>query len=326
MRSLVCRPTAPRRDGSALHGFTLVELLVVITIIGILIALLLPAVQAAREAARRMQCSNNLKQIGLAILNYEASNQTLPIGSDWTAPAGGGRRLNGVFVRLLSYIEQQGLYDQYDFKLRCYYSSSSPRNAVVLSTPVAAYSCPSDTSLGRRATGLGPNNPFARSNYVVCYGSKTHYDSASTFTTDGAFQINRAKPLSEITDGTSNTVAASEVISSPYTGDGSLEDVRGLWGESSAMGASSYTHHYTPNSSAGDNIVDGLCQSDTGLPCIGTAGSDGTLEYASARSRHPGGVNVVFVDGHVSFYGDVVDLSMWQALATIAGNELVQGQ
>ncbi len=307
------------------RAFTLVELLVVIAIIGILIALLLPAVQAAREAARRMQCSNNLKQLGLAILNYESSNKSLPLASDWTKSVPGkGRRFNGVFARLLPYIEQDGLYDQYDFSLRCYTTASeASSNAALLSMSLAAYCCASDTASGRKATGLGPGNEFARSNYVVCFGSKTHYADTTNFTTDGSFQINRGKQLSDIQDGTSTTVVASEVIASNYTGT-ATEDVRGLWGESSAIGASGYTHLNTPNSSAGDNIVSKLCVPEESMPCDYSAGDDGTLEYASARSRHPGGVNVVFADGHVSFYEDVVDLFVWQSLATIAGNEIVQ--
>jgi prepilin-type N-terminal cleavage/methylation domain-containing protein/prepilin-type processing-associated H-X9-DG protein len=301
------------------RGFTLVELLVVITIIGILIALLLPAVQAAREAARRMQCSNNLKQIGLGIMNYEAAHKTLPLGSDWTPPT--SKKYNGAFVRLLPYVEQQAIYDQYDFSQRCYYNAStSPKNATVLSTEIAAYNCVSDTAYGRKVDYFGTNNRFARSNYVLCFGSLTEYVGASgdTYRTNGAFRINGSRPLSELTDGTSSTVAASEVIASVK------DDVRGIWGESSAIGASTYTHHETPNSSVDDRLDSANCQPDVDLPCTGVTG--GNAEYASARSRHPGGVNVVFVDGHVSFYGSIVDLPTWQALATVAGNEVVQAQ
>lgn len=299
-------------------AFTLVELLVVITIIGILIALLLPAVQAAREAARKMQCSNNLKQIGLAILTYESTNAMLPIGMNIEAPWKG----TSAFASLLPGVEQQALYDQYDFNGRIYPPS---KNVSVVCVQIPAFICPSDNAGGRKMGN------FARANYAVCCGSKTWWISDTDRTTDGAFQVNVSKPISAFKDGASNTIVASEIIAG-LDDDNSdkSEDIRGLWAEGAGMGSMCYTHLQTPNSSAGDVLwfITGqiTCVGDTDIPCNNTVPGDYAGTYSSARSRHSGGVNAAFADGHVSFYGDTVNSLLWQALSTVAGSEPVQGE
>jgi prepilin-type N-terminal cleavage/methylation domain-containing protein/prepilin-type processing-associated H-X9-DG protein len=320
-------------EGNRRHGFTLVELLVVIAIIGVLVALLLPAVQAAREAARRLQCANNLKQIGLATLNFEAANEYLPAGALFCEPGflhGQGLREFSAFLLILPYLEQTILEEGFDYDKRIY----NWRNGIVAESQISTYVCPSDNARGRRS-GFA-----SRSNYAVCFGStnlapKHPQDSQTIYMkwyvndndfdgpneeTDGVFRLQASKKgrkLSKITDGTSNTVMASELIAGQ---DGPPNDCRGLWIMVQA-GASMYTHGITPNSSAPDEMTWGCCPGpDVSPPCVPVPVYIGA---AAARSRHPGGVNAMFVDGHVQFKNDTIDLPLWQALATIDLGDLI---
>ena len=302
------------------RAFTLVELLVVITIIGILIALLLPAVQAAREAARRMQCGNNLKQVGLAMLNYESVHGRLPIGLTWGYH-------HSAFVRLLPYVEQQALHDTWDYKQRIF----NLPNTKVISAHISTYICPSDTASGRwmEDTNTPVNDRFARSNYAVCFGSTTWW-TTSAMITDGAFQNNVGRLLSSFTDGTSNTIVASELIAGldDNYNDDHVQDARGLWAHG-IMGAMMYTHRDTPNSTTPDNMLIEHCAPVLPeLPCAPTSGYPNLgPEYACARSRHPGGVNALFGDGHVSWYNNTVKWQVWNDLSKLSGRiTIAQGE
>jgi prepilin-type N-terminal cleavage/methylation domain-containing protein/prepilin-type processing-associated H-X9-DG protein len=316
------------------RGFTLVELLVVIAIIGVLVALLLPAVQAAREAARRLQCANNLKQVALATLNFESLNGFLPAGALFCEEVDRQRcdqtlREYSMFLLILPYLEETLLEEGYDYDQRIY----NWRNGIVSLAQTSTYVCPTDNAAGRRS------GSFARSNYVVCFGStnlapllsqdgQSIYPSTRSFDldfdgpmveTDGVFRLQASKKgrkLSKITDGTSNTVMASELIA----GQEAPPDCRGLWILVTA-GGSMYTHGITPNSSVPDELTSGCCPGpDVFPPCVKVPVYIGT---AGARSRHPGGVNAMFVDGHVQFKNDTIDLLVWQSLATIYGGETI---
>ncbi len=319
-------------------GFTLVELLVVIAIIGILVAMLLPAVQAAREAARRMQCTNNLKQLGLAMLNYHDANLMLPLGQyghnnffrdGQPAPAGNDGHCAQVMI--LQYHEQVNLFENYDFGI----GQNAQPNILTTAAQIPMYQCPSDDSQGRTVLGT-----YSRSNVVVCFGTDTMatraggalYAPSVDLTTDGAFQVGggphreSVRRLRHFKDGTSKTVLASEVISGKIdTPVGSKWDGRGLW-TWSGMGACQYTHRNTPNSSVGDAMwnnpgSDESCTDMPDMPCDNTHGTQHDEFHAAARSRHPGGVNVVFADGHVMFVRNAIDLVIWQRLAAIADGQ-----
>jgi prepilin-type N-terminal cleavage/methylation domain-containing protein/prepilin-type processing-associated H-X9-DG protein len=320
-------------------AFTLVELLVVITIIGLLIALLLPAVQAAREAARRMQCSNNLKQLALAANNFESQNGALPAGAFFSDPrwpdAGNRYREFSMLALIQPFIEGSGLYDQFDFNKRIY-TDPNPR---VISQQLTAYLCPSDDGQGRRYDNTSPTGGYGRSNYAACFGSANWLgpkgqemqpwdlpgdpDSA-LMETDGVFRVQgkrTGRTVAEIADGTSHTAMLSEVrvgtvdlYVSLSLGNGG--DMRGTWA-CIEPGTSIYMHSLTPNNSAGDAITAAQCVDSPGMPCAGPPTSDEGGNYAAARSRHPAGVNVAFVDGHIEFYSDNVDSNLWRGLSTI---------
>ncbi len=326
-------------------GFTLIELLVVIAIIAVLIALLLPAVQAAREAARRAQCINNLKQIGLAVMNYESGNGCLPPGEKgccWGTW--------GVFI--LPFIEQNALFNAWnsagsnvpsggaaDGYLR-YYGAA---NTTVTSSQVTAYMCPSDPSAGIRRT-----NSARYHNYVVNYGDTdqaqaTLYnipvpsnptvtakflgapftDIGSPNIDDTGYALGFVKlptaTLASITDGTSNTLCASEiVIASPQNDN----DLRGFtwWGPSA-----SFNTIIGPNSTYPDAMGNGGCAIQK-PKCNGNLtapGATNALVYLGARSYHAGGVNATMCDGSVKFFKNTVNIATWMALGTTQGGEVL---
>jgi len=308
------------------HGFTLVELLVVITIIGILISLLLPAVQSAREAARRLQCQNNLKQISLAVLNYETTANTFPVGAYsccWGTWQG----------TILPFLEQQNLatlYDnggKYDIPDESW-RYSEWRNRSVTTQRLAVYTCPAD------AQSQTTYSDITRHNYVCNYGT-TGFVVQDAWTTVGPVAVaNGVKDLgapfsmaggrslaavaygsSSIRDGMSNTLMYSEVIR------GNDNDLRGFswWGF-----ASGFMTYLAPNSSQPDILQDrGNCVSDgVNPPCYGPHSTTQPM-MLGARSLHPGGVNASLCDGSVRFISDNIAINTWRSLSTTRGNEVV---
>jgi prepilin-type N-terminal cleavage/methylation domain-containing protein/prepilin-type processing-associated H-X9-DG protein len=314
------------RRTAGYQGFTLVELLVVIAIIGILVALLLPAVQAAREAARRTQCVNNQKQCGLAMANYETAKKFFPVGLQvaWHSnkKSTSTEPLHTAQTRILSQVEESGLADTYDFD---YYRFDSP-NDTVLDNTIKAFQCASD----QNGSAGGPNSGinYGHSNFVVCFGStkmKSNPAGKPQYITDGFFQWDTGRKIREVTDGVSKTVLGSEVLSGEASAGGAGPwDARGMWGIH-YIGSHSYTHFNSPNTSAGDALSTSnydRCVETPTMPCDpADASAVFTTSHSAARSNHTGGVNAVFGDAHVSFIQDDIDVTVWRALASIDGGE-----
>jgi prepilin-type processing-associated H-X9-DG protein len=269
-----------------------------------------------------MSCGNNFKQLGLAMHNYHDAHKALPMGMNWNGAIIKG---HSAFAALLPYLEEAMLYEGYDFKKRIY---DPPNNQLGAAQP-SVLLCPSDDAGGRKVL----HSSFARSNSVVCFGSNKTGISGTDQPTDGAFGKDVSKRFKNFEDGTSTTALASEVLAGRddnYLDDNKF-DARGIWIEGTSMGACAYTHWNTPNSSVGDALFyspgsQENCVAELDMPCDPSAGTSYYDEYASARSRHPGGVHVVFGDGHVNFSTDEIDSRIWQAQSTIAGGELIQSE
>ena len=321
--TLVELPAVSRCVSTRSLAFTLVELLVVIAIIGVLVALLLPAVQAAREAARRMHCINNFKQVGLSMLNHHNSKGALPTGVVLTQEGVAVPDHSGLLM-LLPYLEQENI--PYDFSVRQY----DPKNLFAVGLTVGTYVCPSDDAAGRKVFGT------SRSNTALCFGSEGYTSKTweccdsplknggqfEDVETNGAFQIDVPRTLKEFTDGTSHTVMASEVISGKT--DDSPADYRGVW--TFIIHGCNYMHYDTPNNSNPDVMFPSTCVDAPEMPCQQAAGFDASTWHTAARSRHPGGVNAVFADGHASFFSDNVSLAIWQAVGGRNDGNLIGGE
>ena len=308
-------------------GFTLVELLVVIAIIGVLVALLLPAVQAAREAARRSSCSNNLKQLGLALQNYHDTHNVLPLG---TLNANVTSEFSGLRMTwalpLFPFMEQGNVHSQYDFS-QPYYSAINCDSATKpTAAQIPTMLCSSDGGAKQRISPGSPGLRYhSRGNYASFFGN---IDKGSTRTQasghrEAAFGY-RPVRLANITDGTSNTMAFGEVIRDPRIDS----SIRGTF-MSDYPGAAWVLTKNTPNSPVPDVLVASSCTATHNLPqknqpCIASSASLGFDQTAASRSYHPAGVQVAICDGSVRFVTSSVGLEVWQAAGSIDGGEATQ--
>jgi len=319
-----CQKSSPLRGRTFRSAFTLVELLVVIAIIGVLVALLLPAVQAARESARRTQCVNNIKQWGLAIHNHHDTLNRLPYGS--TNDSHPNKRKTWVLF-VWPYIEANNLADKGDptaaFYVPPYTISGSL--AGLCGQPLKIYYCPSD-GRGNRLQSEGTYQRV-RGNIVINWGNALYDDTAANGTASmttfnhGPFlheNGDRSKPglvkFSTITDGLSNTLMFSETLMALVKSDndwrGDIHNDDGIF---------RFHTTTTPNSTAPDLISSTTFFTQNNDPLMPVA--LGSPQRAAARSRHPAGVNVGLCDGSVRFITNSIAIKEWGALGTMAGAE-----
>jgi prepilin-type N-terminal cleavage/methylation domain-containing protein/prepilin-type processing-associated H-X9-DG protein len=337
----VDKRSANRRQWTT--GFTLVELLVVIAIIGTLIALLLPAIQAAREAGRRCQCSSNLKQFGLALANYEGAEKHLPPGlvSD---PTGTTAYASG-HVALLPYFEEAGVYAMWDQKLQFMQQSNS-----VLAAVIPVFVCPSnDKDNPINLTALGPfglPTLYGATDYVLCKGSTDAWCITANMVPRerrGCFYPTLNTRLSEIQDGLSNTIAMGEGAGGPAwpichgvgcqtppslpAGPPVATNPWPIGGADSA-GFEAGGLYFTSTWACSVEPINKRPVTEsfldiTALTDCRSSDQGGTHSTSNFRGDHPGGAQFLFADGSVHFIVETIDMPTYRALSTIAGGESV---
>lgn len=327
-RTFISRLKAMQQNPTTLrNAFTLVELLVVIAIIGILIAMLLPAVQAAREAARRMSCSNNLKQIGLALINYEEALGNYPparIGTDGIDPPqctglqAHQRQGTSGFVAILPFLEQNTLYDQFggfekggvfpeEYSATTTSGWDTPQVLAALRTRPSVFVCPSDIAADVNSDG------HAVGSYAFCQGTvgpSAGAISSMKFENNGVFMYYTLYKSRDVTDGLSNTIFVGEASRGDQCETTNrwtcalrhMDSVRSTENPLNTRAEGGITCHL-----AGNNYLTGSCYVN-----------------GAFRSEHPGGAMFVFGDGHVDFLGEEIDQMTYDALATRNGNDFVE--
>ena len=327
------------------HAFTLVELLVVIAIVGILVGLLLPAVQAARSASRRMQCQNHLKQISLACQNYHSVYKKFPPSAlvDLSVNSTANNGSWGVHGRILPFHEQASLYEKIDLSIAWDHQSA------INNVKMEVYACPSDPG-SDQVRNPGNGRPLLYpTNYGFNFGTWYVYNPVTNTGGDGMFFPNSFLRYRDCLDGTSRTLLAAEVKAwTPYLRNGGPTETpiphNAAAMVSNAALASQFkltghtewpdgrVHHTGMTTTLAPTTTSIYTQGNNSYDIDfnswqeGKNGRSGNRTYASvtSRSHHPGMVNVTFLDGSVSSITDSIDLDLWRAMGTRANHELIQ--
>jgi prepilin-type N-terminal cleavage/methylation domain-containing protein/prepilin-type processing-associated H-X9-DG protein len=328
-----------QRHRRARQAFSLIEVLVVIAIIAVVIGLLIPAVQKVREAANRLVCTNNLKQLGVALHNHHTTYGQFPLGSENRPKVALAAPRLSFMLSLYPYLEQEAAYSRFDVKAP---GETKDQFAVVIpwcnspntlsqdaptSVVVPSLLCPSDGLGGKISMAwndvgalLGTWN---NCNYLGFFGDKNYggFFPGNPPNQPAVFGFNRIVKLTDIKDGTSTTMAMGEYLTGVPQEEYSW-DLRGLhWVD--LPGFSQLYTRSTPNNSSPDLFwPERWCynQPSLNLPCVA---SDLNQMTAASRSRHPGGVNVLMADGSARFISETIDLKTWQALGSITGGEVL---
>ncbi len=303
-------------------AFTLLELLVVMAVVGILVGFLLPAVQSARERSRRIQCQNQVKQLGLAILHFESTEKVFP-ASGWTQ-AGPGNP-HGKFVGwrtvILPYLEQSNVRDLYRSDLNWWEGT----NIAVASIPITTFVCPSTPSVPPVISAIAKSPrpaftfdpPLARTDYEAIQGIQPSSIASPIYNATNRFSVmhrNSRNNIASITDGSSNTIMVAETAGRPTVfrrrvANTNLTNDQGIgWADSESA--------YSLDGSSSDGMREGC------TPAQGCAVAMNARNDNEPYSFHPGGTNFLFADGHVSLLSQEIELSILSALCTRAAGEI----
>ena len=325
------------------RGFTLVELLVVIAIIAILVSLLLPAVNSARAAARRIQCTNHIRQLALGVLNYEAALHRLPPSTnvDLTVTVTGNNGSWGVHGRILPYLEQSALYQQVDLE------TAWDFQAAVDDARISEFQCPSDPGAAIVRDPGNDKSLLWPTTYGFNLGTWFVFDPETGNGGDGPFYPNSHLKVGKIRDGMSKTFMAAEVKAwQHYTRNGGPADttIPNTVAEAQAHVATGdrvrttghtewpdgrvhhtgFTATFTPNTEVPFQDADGtMVDADFNSWQEGKNGGAGSPTYAiiTSRSHHSGGVLVTMLDGSTRFVSETIEQNIWRATATRSGKE-----